>query len=232
MDLDFDKNIAVAGTNSMKFTNSTAQKVKWDKYIIHETFNTTFFGSDDIAIIKLSEPFNISVDEQQFTVNTICLPNQNQSEQNRYAIEAGWGRTSLNGNSPAMLQEAKFLILNEYQCKTVFWESMTMFTPEEMGINASLIPSLDELRAVHEHLTDTRICLMASVPPGTGHKHTHTMLLQGDSGSPMLQYFDNDRAHVMGINSFAYAKFQTNPLMLLAKVSLYIDWIKEKINEM
>ena len=176
----------------------------------------------------------MSVTEEQFIVNTICLPNQNQTEQSKYATVAGWGVTSLDESVDISktLQEAKFIILNEHQCKTVCWESIALFSPEEIGVNASLLPSLDEWRNEVQHNIENRICLMASVPPGTGRKQTHTTIFQGDSGSPMVQYFDSNRAHAMGINSWGYQDLNTNPLMFLTKVSMYIDWIRDKLKQL
>ena len=34
----------------------------------------------------------MTVNEEQFIVNTVCLPNQNQTKQSKYAIEAGLGQ--------------------------------------------------------------------------------------------------------------------------------------------
>ena len=217
----------------MTFVNSTAQTAQWNRVIIHDNFNKSSQMSDDIAIIELKQPLNMTVNEEQFVVNTVCLPNQDQTEQSKYGMAAGWGKTSVDENAQGaiMLQEAKFIIINDYQCKTVTYESYTLFTPEEIGLNASLIPSLDELRDFVKDLTLNRLCLMASVPPGLGRKQSRTTILQGDSGSPIIQYYDNHRAHTIGINSFGFFTMNTNPLTLLTKVSSYIDWIRDALKQ-
>ena len=209
----------------MTLKDTTAQAVKWHKVIVHDNFNKSFYASDDIAIIELKEPLNMTVNEEQFVVNTVCLPNQDQTEQSKYGMIAGWGQKSVDKDAltALILQEAKFIIINEHQCKTVAYESVALFTPEEIGVNVSSVPSLDEWRDFVKDITDNRLCLMASVTPGLGRKQSHTTILQGDSGSPIIQYYDNRRANTIGINSISFYAMNTNPLILLTKVSSYIN---------
>ena len=53
--------------------------------------------------------------------------------------------------------------------------------------------------------------------------------MQGDS--PMVQYYGNDRARAIGINSQFHLECNTCPLMLSTKVSSYIDWIRDNLIE-
>ena len=139
--------MVVAGVNRMTIKDTTAQTSQWNNVIVHDNYNKSFHASDDIAIIELKQPLNMTVNEEQFVVNTVCLPNQDQTEQSKYGMIAGWGQTSLNNTQSAiMLQEGKFLIINEHQCKTVAYESVSLFRPEEIGFNVSSMPSLDEWR--------------------------------------------------------------------------------------
>ncbi|XP_071545890.1 phenoloxidase-activating factor 1-like isoform X2 [Panulirus ornatus] len=80
-----------------------AQDFTYEEIIIHPDYNTRARSSDDIALIRLSRPMDLSGQ----SIKAICLPKPNldiaKEVKDRQAVVAGWGFTEDGAFSDKML---------------------------------------------------------------------------------------------------------------------------------
>ncbi|XP_045502390.1 CLIP domain-containing serine protease 2-like [Colias croceus] len=98
-----------------------ARNVTIDRIIAHPGYSPqTLF--DDIALIRLSEPADFSLD----SMKALCLPTtpqlQNEKLEGLKGIVAGWGATEDGLQSPVLLSVALPIISNR-ECQRIFNES-------------------------------------------------------------------------------------------------------------
>ena len=79
------------------------------------------------------------------------------------------------------------------------------------------------------HDTPVNFCAVASIPPGIKTVYRSNNPFFGDSGSSLVQYYDN-RGHTIGVFSIGYVDWNV-PASYYSKVSHYIDWIKKTVDE-
>ncbi|XP_033230960.1 chymotrypsin-2-like [Belonocnema kinseyi] len=106
----------VAGT--LKLSNPKATH-KIQEIIVHKKYNPSNSWKNDIALLKVKVPFNIS-DE----LKMISLPKSNQIvSENQKAVVSGWGNLRLGGSPPDHLQRVDLIISAQEFCRSVY-ESM------------------------------------------------------------------------------------------------------------
>ena len=207
----------VYGVNGLRLANKQAISNKIDKLIIHNMYNKTKI--DDIALIKLVNDIEFKANRNRFIVNAVCLPTKNNVADSR-VVFAGWGRTSMDNNSDERtikLQRTEYNIINERKCRKILldrpWDNKTL--REQVSQFAAAISS-------------NFFCILTDRPPGAKWVNQSNTANSGDSGSPLLKYY-NGRAHAIGVASFIVKEEWNIPINFFLSTSNYIDWIKRQI---
>ncbi|KAF2349133.1 Serine proteases trypsin domain [Trinorchestia longiramus] len=106
----------VAGDYSLSDTSGYEQVRSVEAITVHPNFAVGEPQKNDIAIIKVPEPFvygsmvvNIYLSPQDVTVGQLC-------------VTTGWGSTSESGDYSDTLMEVAVLVLEEDQCQSVYGE--------------------------------------------------------------------------------------------------------------
>lgn len=86
-----------------------------DKIIVHENYNKSVSGVNDIALIKLAQPV-----EPSARIRPICLPGPQDSYIGKYGTVAGWGVLTHGGDLSSTLQEVSVRILSLDECQKIF----------------------------------------------------------------------------------------------------------------
>nr|XP_033322626.1 chymotrypsin-1-like [Megalopta genalis] len=87
-----------------------------DKIIIHEGYNPRDSWRNDIALLKLKTPLKLDKN-----IAAVRLPKENEAVAAKSpAIVSGWGRTSVGGPIPNILQKAKLQITDQTVCKNAY----------------------------------------------------------------------------------------------------------------
>ncbi|XP_069683023.1 trypsin-1-like [Periplaneta americana] len=85
--------------------------------IVHESYNEYDSWKNDIAVIKVSNPFQID----GVNVKPISLPAQGQNPADgALATVIGWGRIEEDGPIPDTLQKVDIAIVNQDECNSVY----------------------------------------------------------------------------------------------------------------
>ncbi|KAK2880775.1 hypothetical protein Q8A67_018043 [Cirrhinus molitorella] len=105
----------VLGQNDLGSNDEFVQVKKIAKVINHPDYNNPTKYNNDIALVKLSSPVQMTSH-----VSPICLPSPLTSiRPGTRCVITGWGATEYAGN-PRFLQEATVPILSQAQCRQ-FW---------------------------------------------------------------------------------------------------------------
>ena len=92
-------------------TVGTEQDVNVTQIIIHENYRSPFTYSNDIALLKLAKPVNLTQG-----VGPACLPDSNNSLFNKTCWITGWGTLSSGGNQPNVLMQASVPLVSRQRC--------------------------------------------------------------------------------------------------------------------
>lgn len=108
-----------------QFCAPNVRNVSVETVISHKGYNTQNY-SDDIALLRLSEP----ADFDQATMKPICLPItpklQNEDLVGRGGIVAGWGATE-NGLQSPILLSVELPIVSKPECQKVYNNTVPIF---------------------------------------------------------------------------------------------------------
>jgi len=85
-----------------------------EKLIIHPDYDE-YENIHDIAIVKLATPLP-ELPSSDFVVNTICLPESEESFAGKKCLIAGWGRLRDYGELPNTLQEVELPVFDWKKC--------------------------------------------------------------------------------------------------------------------
>ncbi|RUS80386.1 hypothetical protein EGW08_011851, partial [Elysia chlorotica] len=92
----------------------------------HANFDTTGANDNDIALLKLERPVDISGRE----VRTACLPSANENFDNQMCVVSGWGSRVEDGNSQRYLQKVSLPVLRNDLCN--YWMGRNVVRPSMM----------------------------------------------------------------------------------------------------
>ncbi|KAL7305739.1 hypothetical protein TKK_0001990 [Trichogramma kaykai] len=111
----------VAGTILHKKPGSVH---KIEKIIMHEGYNPSDSYRNDIALIKVVEPFKFSVETRP-----VPLPKQHESTRpGSRATLSGWGYLHLNGGIPDILQKVNIVVADQNKCREAIDSAERGFT--------------------------------------------------------------------------------------------------------
>ncbi|CAH1787306.1 unnamed protein product [Owenia fusiformis] len=159
------------------------------------------WGSFDIALVKLSEA---AVHNEN--VNVVCLPDEedlNKIKPGRHCMLAGWGLTKdkeYNGSRSEVVKHMRVPIVDPEKCSWTIGDSSFNFTLT---------------------IAESEICVHAD--------DTLIGPCNGDSGSPMVCYDEEDETYVqMGIVSRGLGICGEEPEIFTKKKSTYLASYPEK----
>jgi len=89
----------------------TEQDINVSQIIKHENFSSPFSYSNDIALLKLAKPVNLT-----HGVGPACLPDSNNSLLNKTCWITGWGTLAFAGNQPNVLMQASVPLVSRQRC--------------------------------------------------------------------------------------------------------------------
>ncbi|XP_029845215.1 trypsin delta-like [Ixodes scapularis] len=123
-----------AGFINLKNTGPCKQVRFASEFILHEDYEPHPHYANDVALIKLSRPFNL--EKSHGYIGTICLPESSSMANN--ILVAGWGRLSHHGQFPDSLMAAVVSLQTSQICtehdKT--YNHSIMFCAHRPGIDA------------------------------------------------------------------------------------------------
>jgi len=90
----------------------------FDDLIVHENYDPSDLWANDIALIRIPQPVDMSVPE----VGTICLPSTNNFV-GKECWASGWGLDE-NLRNPDVLKQTDMVVLPEDECRAVFGDSI------------------------------------------------------------------------------------------------------------
>ena len=76
--------------------------------------------------------------------------------------------------------------------------------------------------------TNRVICAFTSIPPGPNWVNRSSIPYHGDSGGPLIQYYNN-RGHTIGTASAVFVLFNL-PIVIYMRVSNNIDFINDVLS--
>ncbi|CAN8031638.1 unnamed protein product, partial [Ixodes persulcatus] len=122
-----------AGSLDRKNVGLYLQRRKIKQVITHEDYSghITFEYSNDIALIKLTRPFDFAASKGR--IGTVCLAVKLPLP-GKFVTVAGWGKTSLYGNFSGHLLAVTIPVLTDKICRkthTRFYRSKLMFCAGE-----------------------------------------------------------------------------------------------------
>nr|CAD7426671.1 unnamed protein product [Timema monikensis] len=157
-----------------------------------------------VALMKLSR----SVTTKEDHLQAICLPESNIPLP-RVCIATGWGHTKTRGSLASRLMEARIPVHDNKACQAKYSGSVP-------------------IRASHlcaGHLDGSTGTCVVSI------KITMTMCLpQGDSGGPLQCSEKDGRWNLAGITSFGSGCAKLGYPDVYTRLSFYMPWIENKIN--
>ncbi|XP_048672236.1 chymotrypsin-C-like isoform X3 [Marmota marmota marmota] len=104
------------GKNDLTVDEEGSLFVGVDTIYVHEKWNS-FLVRNDIALIKLAEPVELSD-----TIQVACLPEKDSVLPQDYpCFVTGWGRLWTNGASPDILQQGLLLVVDYATCSSASW---------------------------------------------------------------------------------------------------------------
>jgi hypothetical protein len=122
------KIIVKMGTNKMM--DESVPKYSVEKMKIHEGWNRKT-QTDDIALMRIKEEMKPKINaNNQFEVNTICLPEKN-SEAFGTATLSGWGQTGAQNAQAEYLQKIDVPIYDQQKC-AVNYQKYVQITDTKM----------------------------------------------------------------------------------------------------
>ncbi|XP_032686017.1 trypsin-1-like [Odontomachus brunneus] len=108
-----EKIIVIAGTVNLNNPRSTHEV---EKIIVHELYNASDSWRNDIALLKVKNPFVKSM-----YISHIPLPLQDYVvKSNDVAVVSGWGARKLHGNIVYQLQKTTIYIADQNYCKSMY----------------------------------------------------------------------------------------------------------------
>ena len=96
-------------------TVGTEQDLNVSQVIVHESYESSFNNSNDIALLKLATPAVLGRG-----VGTACLPNFANSLENKKCWVTGWGDLASGGEQPNVLMGARIPIISQQRCKKAY----------------------------------------------------------------------------------------------------------------
>ena len=96
-------------------TVGTEQDIDVEQIIRHENFRSPFTYSNDIALLKLAKPANLSDG-----VGLACLPDSSHFLVNKTCWITGWGTLSSSGIQPKVLMQASVPIVSKQSCPVAY----------------------------------------------------------------------------------------------------------------
>ncbi|XP_015793396.1 coagulation factor XI-like [Tetranychus urticae] len=175
--------------------------------IIHEQYASPRRYSHDIALLRLESPLNFT----DF-VSPICLPppeyvTKDNSYKGIKATVVGWGWTSFKqkpviiGTYPQLLQKVDLKVIHNLECMSWF---------KSRGINLIL--------------DNKQFC--------AGYKDGGKDSCSGDSGGPLVVKNNlTKKFYIIGIVSAGVACAEPRLPGVYTRVTAYLDWINERIQE-
>ena len=211
--------ITMYGVNGLRLSNKQAKENKIDKIMIHPMYKKT--GIDDIALIKLRKDIEFKANRNRFIVNAVCLPTKNK-EVDRRVVFAGWGGTFFSNSSkgdPIRLQRTEYSVINGKKCRKAILEK-----PQQTENDTELVSQIVAVFADSPKF----VCILADSPPGAKWVNQSNTMYSGDSGGPLIQYY-NGRAHSVGVASFGFKQSFNIAVIFFTKTSYFINWILRQI---
>ncbi|XP_073673777.1 chymotrypsin B-like [Garra rufa] len=112
--LDQSGNYSVVLGQYDRLNDKNIQVMEIAKVITHPRYNTQLELNNDIALLKLSSPVQMTSQ-----VSPICLPSSFTFRPGTRCVTTGWGATESVSN-PRFLQEATVPIVSQAQCRRVW----------------------------------------------------------------------------------------------------------------
>ena len=113
----------------------TEQDIDVAQIISHENYKTPLADSNDIALLKLASPVNITEE-----VGLACLPNSSNSLVNKTCWITGWGTLSSGGDPPNVLHQASVPLVSHQRCEEAhpdgIDDTMMCAGPDGGGVDA------------------------------------------------------------------------------------------------
>jgi len=201
-----------AGKHFLNATEKGEQKRRLSQVKCHPAFDVNQTGyQHDIAIIKFKSP----IDFTKF-IQPIPLPEQDQKlPAGSNCVKAGWGQVSDYNRDPVDLRHANVTSESDEMCYKKWHREID--ASEEVKYNSKYM-----------------ICGGRPAVGDDPESQKQKVGCQGDSGGPLMCDFGDRITKLAGINSFSYPYCRDRSSLPdgYAKVSAYVDWIKESIEEM
>ncbi|XP_022699689.1 trypsin-1-like [Varroa jacobsoni] len=229
----------VAGMHKQgDMSNEAVQAATVSSFVIHESYNKPKPLMNDIAIITLKEPLNMTE-----AVEPACLPPAAPTlmQPNDKITVSGWGTTREGGQSSQVLMAVELPVISDTQCNEMyngrgsggssafnpiigFWEVITSVTG---GVLPTLMPPKFEAskialdRAADGPIQGTMLC--AGYPEGRRDS------CQGDSGGPAVSKMNGSLSNIVGVVSWGTGCARKGKPGVYTEVAYFIDWINEKM---
>ena len=113
----------------------TEQDIDVVQIISHENYKTPLDDSNDIALLKLARPVNLTEE-----VGLACLPNSSYSIVNKTCWITGWGTLASGGDPPDELMQASVPLVSRQRCEVALPDgiddTMLCAGPDGGGVDA------------------------------------------------------------------------------------------------
>ncbi|KAM7315750.1 hypothetical protein ISCGN_005533 [Ixodes scapularis] len=177
----------------------TAQVRQVTDIIVHEDYKVGQNLSNDIAVLRVAEPFDFKGSEG-FVVPA-CLPSKDH-EMKALVTVSGYGTLKSGGQLSEQLMTVDVPVIPDQQCETMYKTAFQSYGQPSAFNAATMFCTLEE---------------------GGGKD-----ACQGDSGGPAIQRHDG-YAFLTGVVSWGIGCAHANYPGVYAEVSYYIDWIVDHL---
>ncbi|KAM7315818.1 hypothetical protein ISCGN_005601 [Ixodes scapularis] len=167
--------------------------------IVHEDYKVGQNLSNDIAVLRVAEPFDFKGSEG-FVVPA-CLPSKDH-EMKALVTVSGYGTLKSGGQLSEQLMTVDVPVIPDQQCETMYKTAFQSYGQPSAFNAATMFCTLEE---------------------GGGKD-----ACQGDSGGPAIQRHDG-YAFLTGVVSWGIGCAHANYPGVYAEVSYYIDWIVDHL---
>ncbi|XP_077564663.1 trypsin-1-like [Haemaphysalis longicornis] len=196
--MNFKRVNVIAGTlKRAEPLDHTAQQRTVKEVIVHEGYGGNGKMSHDIAVLKLSEPFDFEGSDG--FVGPVCLP-QEHYRAGALLTVSGYGTLYAGGPVPRELRAVIVPVVTDEKCGRTYKDAFSSFG-EESPFDA-----------------DAMLCAMEE---GGGKDSC-----QGDSGGPAVQQ-SGGRARLVGVVSWGVGCGHSRYPGVYTEVSRYVPWLLE-----